>query len=199
MTNDFSPLLEVLEAIHPLPEAERVHMISKLRWQELAKGDFFLRPAKPVTQIGFLVSGLIRYFYVSGDGREFTKHFCVGGHFVSSYASLAAGTSSDYWIEALEPTRLIVFGYLDWLETLHRHPAWGVINGRVQANALILAEARERSLILDSALTRYRKLLEEYPGIEARVKQYDLASYLGITPVALSRIRGRPANGLSLK
>jgi len=192
MTNDFSPLLDVLETIHPLPDSERSYLVDRLRWIELAKGDFFLRPAKPATQIGFLVSGLIRYFYVSEDGREYTKHFCVPGHFVSSYASLAAGTSSDYWIEALEPTRLIVFGYQEWLDILHRHPAWGVINGRVQAYSLILAERRERSLILESALTRYRKLLEEFPGIEARVRQYDLASYLGITPVALSRIRGRP-------
>ena len=193
MTEDFAPLLSVLEAIHPLSDAERTHVASRLRVLDLAKGDFFLRPGRPATQIGFLVSGLIRYYYVSDEGKEYTKHFCLGGHFVSSYASLAAGTSSDYWIEALEPTRLIVFRYQDWLELLGRDPAWGVINGRVQAQALILAERRERSLILDSALTRYRDLLEEIPGIEARVKQYDLASYLGITPVALSRIRGKPA------
>jgi len=193
MTNDFQPLLDVIEAICPLPKTELAFIVDRLQWVELAKGDFFLRPARPATQIGFLVSGLIRYFYVSDEGKEFTKHFCVPGHFVSSYASLAAGTSSDYWIEALEPTRLIVFRYQDWLELLHRHTVWGVINGRLQAQALILAERRERSLILDSALTRYRNLLEEFPGVEARIKQYDLASYLGITPVALSRIRGRPA------
>jgi len=87
----------------------------------------------------------------------------------------------------------MVFGYVDWLEMLLRHTAWGVINGKVQADALMAAERRERSLILDSALTRYQNLLGEFPGIEARVRQYDLASYLGITPVALSRIRGRPA------
>jgi len=193
MNGDFTPLLEVLEAIHPLPDAEKAQLLGRLRLMDLAKGDFFLRPGRPANQIGFLVSGLIRYYYVSAEGKEYTKHFCVGGHFVSSYASLAAGTSSDYWIEALEPTRLIVFRYEDWLEMLLRHTAWGVINGKVQADALMAAERRERSLILDSALTRYQNLLGEFPGIEARVRQYDLASYLGITPVALSRIRGRPA------
>lgn len=193
MSPEFEPLLAVLEAVHPLPASEKASLASYLRLLQLEKGDFFLRPGRPATQIGFLVSGLIRYYFVSAEGKEYTKHFCLGGHFVSSYTALAAGTSSDYWIEALEPSRLIVFRYADWLTLLGRHPVWGIINGRVQAEALVLAERRERSLILDSASDRYRDLLQEFPGIETRVRQYDLASYLGITPVALSRIRGKPA------
>ncbi len=54
-----------------------------------------------------------------------------------------------------------------------------------------LAEKRERSLILEDATTRYLNLLDEFPSIENQVKQYDIASYLGITAVALSRIRGQ--------
>ena len=190
---DCLSFLDKLEAIHPLPEAERAHLAGRLQVLDLTKGDFFIRPGRPANRVGYMLSGLIRYYYAAADGKEYTKHFCLGGHFVSSYAALAAGTSSDYWIQALEPTRLISFSYADWLETLPRHPAWGVINGKFQAEALILAERRERSLILDSAVSRYRQLLADFPGIEARVKQYDLASYLGITPVALSRIRGRVA------
>ena len=189
---DAAPLRTALEAIEPLPPLEWEFLRTKLRIKHLAKGDFFLKPGFPALQIGFLVKGLIRYYYVA-DGNEFIKHFCFDGHFVSSYASLAAGTSSDYWIEALEPTDLIVFSYQDWMALLRRHPVWGVLNARVQAEALVLAEKRERSLILDSAKTRYTNLLAEVPGIEARVRQYDLARYLGITPVALSRIRGKPS------
>jgi len=192
MTNDeFAPLVRHLEAIVPLPPLEREFFLTKLRTQHLDKGEFFLRPGFPAFQVGFLLKGFIRYYYVAPDGREFIKHFCFDGHFVSSYAALAAGTSSDYWIEALEPTVLLVFSYRDWMDLLHRHPVWGIINGQVQAEALVLAEKRERSLILDSAKTRYLNLLAEVPGIESRVKQYDLANYLGITPVALSRIRGK--------
>jgi CRP-like cAMP-binding protein len=188
---DSAPLLAALETIEPVPPGEWEFLRTKLRSKHLEKGEFFLRPGFEALQIGFLVKGLIRYYYVA-DGHEFIKHFCFDGHFVSSYASLAAGTSSDYWIEALEPTDLIVFAYQDWLSLLRRHPVWGVVNARVQAEALVLAEKRERSLILDSAKTRYLNLLAEVPGIEGRVRQYDLARYLGITPVALSRIRGRP-------
>jgi len=195
---DFEPLLAALEAIHPLPEGERERLLNLLSVRRLDKGDFFIRAGHPARQIGYLVSGLIRYYYVSAEGKEYIKHFCFDGHFVSSYTSLTLGTSSDFWIEALEPTRLIVFSYQDWQQLLLRHPVWGVLNARVQAEALVLAEKRERSLLLDSAQTRYLALLDEIPGIEGRVRQYDLASYLGITPVALSRIRGRP-NRLSPK
>jgi CRP-like cAMP-binding protein len=137
------------------------------------------------------VEGLIRYYYINEDGKEFIKYFCFSGHFVTSYTSLQTGRPSHYSIEALEDSRLIVFSFSRWKALLGRHPVWGIINSQVQAEALITAEERERSLILDNAMTRYRNLLKEIPGIEKRVPQYDIANYLGITPVGLSRIRGK--------
>ncbi len=82
--------------------------------------------------------------------------------------------------------------YADWLNLVASHTVWGQISHRVQEEALLLGERRERSLILDDAKTRYLQCLADFPGIEARVKQYDIASYLGITPVALSRLGGNP-------
>lgn len=191
-SSEFAPLLETLNRIYPLPESETSRLVQRLQTKTLKKGDYFVKAGQVPLQVGYLVSGLIRYYYVGRGGKEFIKHFCFDGHFVTSHSALTAGQPSAYSIEALEDTRLTVFAYRDWLELLTRDPAWGIINGKVQSDALDLAEKRERSLLLDDAKTRYLDLLAQVPGIEARVKQYDLANYLGITPVALSRIRGRP-------
>jgi CRP-like cAMP-binding protein len=190
-TLDPSNLLTILEEIHSLPEREKSHFLSLLREMRLKKGEFFIKAGEEARLLGFLISGLIRYYYINETGKEFIKHFCFDGHFVTSYTALQTGQPSHYSIEAMEDSRLIVFSFAHWTALLTRHPVWGIINARVQADALITAEERERSLILDDALTRYESLLKEIPGIENRVPQYDIANYLGITPVALSRIRGK--------
>jgi CRP-like cAMP-binding protein len=163
----------------------------------LKKGKFFIRAGETPFSVGYLVSGFLRYFYPGHGGKEFVKHFCFDGHFVTSHNALVSGCPSEYSIEALEDCRLIVFAYGPWLELLQGHPAWGMIHAKIQSDALVLAEKRERSLLLDDATTRYLKLLDEVPGIESRVRQYDLANYLGITPVALSRLRAKPLRKLT--
>ncbi len=193
MYEQFTPLLEKMELICPIPEIEKQRFLAILKARRLGKGDFFVRAGEKNGLVGFMVSGLLRYFYVSENGKEFIKHFCLGGNFIATLSSLLTNEMSSYFIEALEETNIIVFSYQDWLKLLKTHPVWGQINGEIQNQALITAEKRERSLILDDAMTRYRELLADFPGIEGRVKLYDIANYLGITAVALSRLRGKTA------
>jgi len=74
-------------------------------------------------------------------------------------------------------------------ELYDRHPVWERI-GRIKAERLaIQKEFREKEFLLDTAETRYRRFLKEFPDLTDRIPQYYIASYLGITDVALSRIR----------
>ena len=189
----FRGLLDRLNSFVSLPDAERRRIVPMLRRRTLQAGDFFVRSGEISTTVGYMERGVLRYYYIAPDGREFIRHFCFGGHFVSSSSSVQTGTPSAYSIQAIEESLLITFSYADWISLVGTHTVWGRIGQRIQEEALILAERRERSLILDDAKTRYLQCLEEFPGIETRVKQYDIASYLGITPVALSRLRGKPS------
>jgi CRP-like cAMP-binding protein len=65
------------------------------------------------------------------------------------------------------------------------------LNCKIAESLFIKKERREATLLLDDAKTRYLNFLEEYPGLETRLKQYHIASYLGITPVSLSRVRAQ--------
>jgi CRP-like cAMP-binding protein len=88
---------------------------------------------------------------------------------------------------------MIVIKAADWFELARSHVVWGIAMQAIQSYALLLAERREAALLTLGAKDRYLQFIADYPGLEARVRQYDIASYLGITPVALSRIRGTPA------
>jgi CRP-like cAMP-binding protein len=184
-------LLATLEALHPLPAAEQAKVRALCRRRMLGPGEHFVGAGERTREVAFLERGLLRYFYLGPDGAQFTRFFCSGGGFVTSYTALLTGAPSAYAIQALEASVLLVFPFSGWLQLLEGHPAWGAINRALLDRALLEAEERERSLILDDARTRYQRFLDANPGLEARVRQYDIASYLGITPVALSRLRGR--------
>jgi CRP-like cAMP-binding protein len=188
----FLSLRARLDRLVPVPEAEWLRMVPFLKRRTLEPGQFFVRAGELSPLVGFLDSGTLRY-YTTQDGREFIRHFCFGGHFVSASATPTANEPSLYSIQALERSELITFLYADWVSLLSRHTVWGQIAQKIHEESLERNERRERSLALEDARTRYLRCLDEFPGIEARVKQYDIASYLGITPVALSRLRGQPA------
>lgn len=193
VSDDFLPLRVRLDALAPLPDAEWHRIVPVLKRRTLDSGQFFVRAGEVSGQVGYMESGTLRYYTVSAEGREFVRHFCFGGHFVSASSSPNSNEPSAYSIQALEPSQLITFAYADWISLLSRHTVWGQIAQKVHEESLERNERRERSLALEDAKTRYLRCLEEFPGIETRVKQYDIASYLGITPVALSRLRGQPA------
>lgn len=196
MKPQFDILIRRLEAIHPLPPNGRDQIAALLRMQCLFKGDYFVRAGETPSRVGYMVKGWLRYFYVDAEGGEFVRYFCSGGNFVSSLSALIRNEPSAFSIQALEDAELVVFTYKNWLSLLETDPAWGVIHTTILNQALERAEERERSLILDDAARRYRRFLEEFPDAEEHVRQYDIASYLGISPVTLSRIRasGVPAN-----
>lgn len=187
------PLIDRLNQLTPFPDTEIARILPLLTPRTIEKGDFFVRAGDVSQAIGFMASGLLRYYYISRDGREIIRYFCQGNSFVSSYTSILTGLPSRYAIQAVERTELIVIKAADWFSLMRSHAAWGIAMQAVQSYALLLAERREAALLTLDAKDRYLQFLEDYPGLEARVRQYDIASYLGITPVALSRIRGTPA------
>jgi CRP-like cAMP-binding protein len=165
---------------------------------DLGANEFLVRAGEASRFAYFLAEGWIKYFHVDEEGREYIRYFCRGGHFVASYSALVGGRPSAYSIRTISPARLLRFPWEAWRNLAERNPSCGDLQARLLNDALIRSEERERSLILDGAGERYSALLEEFPGIEENVRQYDIAAFLGITPIALSRLRGRKATARRL-
>ena len=182
-------LLSALKAISDLPETEERKLRSIVYEQKLSKGEVFIHDGTVPQKFGFVVKGLFRYYYINGRGSEFTKGFFPENTFITSYSAMTDGTPSYYTIEALEDAVIFVFEYSKWKVLYNSHPCWREFLLALLEKGFRKKETRERELLLLSAEERYCSFRKEGPALEKRIKQHLIASYLGITPVALSRIR----------
>lgn len=160
-------------------------------YREIPKQQYWIQEGKMETEIGLVLEGSLRHYYTK-DGEEKTTYFYFENHFVGSYISSLTASPSQLTIEALTPCRLLVFSYKQ-LQTLYEQSkAWERF-GRLLAEYLAIGlEERMVSLLTLSPEERYLQLLQgnKHKIIE-RIPQHYIASYLGITPVSLSRIRNR--------
>jgi CRP-like cAMP-binding protein len=182
-------LLTVISAIADLPPEQLRKFEAMLVEQHLVKGEHFVSAGSTPQKFAFVNTGLFRYFYANEKGKDFTKGFFPENTFISSYSAMITQTGSHYTIEALEDSHIFVIDFLQWQKLYNEHPGWSKILIAMLQKGFMKKERRERELLLDDAETRYKSFLKEYPLLQNRIKQHQIASYLGITPVALSRIR----------
>ncbi|AGA78315.1 Crp/Fnr family transcriptional regulator [Echinicola vietnamensis] len=161
--------------------------ISQIR--RFSSGEHWIREGQVPRSFGFVEKGLFRIYYADAEGNEVTKGFFQEGSFPTAYTALQTGSPSFFSIQALEGAQLVTIDYARWLEMYRADPVWKDFLIVMLTKGYMKKEKRERELLQLSAAERYRGFLTEYPGLESRIKQHFIASYLGITPVALSRIR----------
>lgn len=187
-------LMKIRKVIAPLssvPSDQWEQFSAILRERHIEKNDYFIRAGQVPPEFGFVASGLMRLYYLTEEGNEFTKAFCLENSFVTSYSALLLNKPSGLFIQALENTVLLVGDFDEFRKLYNKHICWQELGRKIAENLFIKKEERESPLLLDSAEIRYTKFLKEYPLLDKRIPQYHIASYLGITPVALSRIRAR--------
>ena len=172
-----------------IPQGEWEAFIQHLSERTFEKDDFLVSAGEVANNFYFIASGLVRFFYSTEDGKEFNKHFAMENGYAGSFQSLVLGEPCGFFIQALERTETIVLPNQVLNESYDRHPCWERIGRRNAENLALFKEMREKEFLLDSLETRYRRFLKEYPGLVDRIPQYHIASYLGVTDVALSRIR----------
>lgn len=172
-----------------IPDKEWAYFSARLRQRNFDAEELLIRAGEPVTEFYFIVKGLVRYFYLTQDGKEFNKLFAVNNDFVGSFSYKIPNEPCPFSAQALEQTETVVLPVKIIEKAYNRHPAWERV-GRLHAEKMALTkELREKDFLLYTAETRYRQFMKENPELARRIPQYHIASYLGITDVALSRIR----------
>ena len=181
--------IHTIKSYTDLPYEEEEKILRVLREKTLKKGAVFIKEGQIPRKFGFVIKGLFRYYYINDKGNECTKGFFPESTFLSSYSAMIQNRASYFTIEALEDSICWVIDYHQW-QTLYRgHPCWSHLLVKLLEHAFCMKETRERELLLFDAEKRYKLFLQNYPGLTERVKQHIIASYLRITPVALSRLR----------
>lgn len=134
--------------------------------------------------------GAVRLWF-NNDGREVTLQFFFEKQGVASVESFMRGTPSLFSIETIEPTTVQVYKKADLLRLMAANPSLKEELNQLIIGRLIHYTHLFLSRIKDTPQERYAQLVKEHPEVVGRVAQHYIASYLGITPVSLSRIRGR--------
>ncbi len=157
--------------------------------KSIAASDYFIRAGETPHKIAFVKTGLFRYVYTNSKGDEFTKAIMPENNFISSYSAMVLNKPSYFSIEALENSQLVVINWCDFEQLKEKDVFWLKFLMKFIEKGYIVKEKRERDLLLLDAETRYKNFLTEFPGLDQRIKQTIIASYLGIKPETLSRIR----------
>lgn len=177
----------------PLPEWQE--FAATVRRRELAAGDTLFHADVPWPWLAVVTRGLFKLVYLRADGGERIRSFIAEGGFFASLAGLVPGGRTTFAAVAMGDASVEQLSYEQLRAFGDRHVAWQrALRVGIEFYGA-RKEKRERELLTLTPEERYRLFLAEEPGLAARVPQKDLALYLGITPVALSRIRGRIARG----
>lgn len=181
---------EYFEQTATLTDQEWQFFASRLVRREFPGKHCLLRQGQVENHLSFVEKGLIR-FYIPKEEQDLTFAFAFDKGFVSAYDSFLTRAPSVYNLQTLAPTTLWQLSYND-LQAIYRETGIGNLIGRQASEELFLKKARrELSLLNETAEERYLKLFSEQPQLLAQIPLKYIASYIGITPQALSRIRKR--------
>jgi CRP-like cAMP-binding protein len=155
----------------------------------IAKGDVWVKQGTVCDQVAFVQRGKLRAFYVDETGNEVTCYFVTHDNFISSFTSFLTNTPTHENISAIEDSTLMIISKQDLERLSEEVPLMHVWRRIVAENLFIVMEKRIAMLQSQSASERYEKMLEENPDIVLSVPLQYTASFLGITPQHLSRLR----------
>lgn len=182
-------LYKYLISISPL-QTETWNLIKELFVEtSLKKGDYFIKEGLTAKSIGFLKNGVIRAFYRDREGSEYNKHFFISNNLVGGYSSLVTQMPNKIHLQALTDCQLLTANYNELIVLYEDHQDFERFGRKLAEMFFVHKEEREVNIVMLDADKRYLIFQNQFPDLEQLIPQYHIASYLGITPTQLSRIR----------
>ena len=179
---------EFYERIIKLQESEWGFISSHFYKKVFVKNEIITKQGETENYLSFIETGIVR-FYIPDNENELTFNFSFNKEFTCAYDSFLTQTPSEYELQALSETVVWQISYSD-LQKVYKETKVGNYLGRFAAEKLFLTKSkRELSLLKDNAKERYLNLFHEQPDILKFIPLKYIASYIGITPQGLSRIR----------
>jgi CRP-like cAMP-binding protein len=179
-----------VETYAPISANAREAWESILRPRTIEKDEYFVREGNKTSSVAFVNEGLFSKFHASESGDTIIKRFFFENYFVASTSAMLSAAPSLFSIKALEKSSVLEYNFNEFkkLTATYRDIASFYIR-YMELHWIIEKEPLEISLRYDTAKVKYSDFLQTYPTLESRLRQHEIASYLGITPTQLSRIR----------
>jgi len=160
----------------------------------LHKGECLVHQGEHSSKVFFLNKGLLRYYSLSDNGKEYTQTLAKAPRMVGSTRAMVSEQPSLFSIEALEPCLAISFSWKSFYQQMSQDLAFMQAYAKFMESIFISKEMKEHRMASHSATQRYLDFCCDFPELQRSLPQQQIASYIGITPVALSRIRTKLKN-----
>ena len=173
-----------------LTDQEETLISENFTLKQYEKGDLLIREGQLCKNLQFVVSGIYRVYKVE-DGKEISVYFNYKKRnpFVASFVSLLTGNPSKENLECIEPGELLSIPYEKWKNLYKTCSALNTFGRKMAEFNYVLAMERIEALQYHNATERYIDFLKTYPNLLNIVPHHYIASYLGVTPESMSRIR----------
>ncbi|MCE3225743.1 MAG: putative transcriptional regulator, Crp/Fnr family [Bacteroidetes bacterium] len=183
-------LLKYFNQIMPLTEEEAHAIAETTTIKTFKKGTILLREGQISAEAYFVLDGCVRQFYLV-NGEERTNNFFTEEQWVVSIKSFSENIPSDHFLECCIESTLVV-GNREKEEGLYRRfPKFETISRKVMEKVFADQQAIMATHHTDTPEERYLRLLKSRPDLFQKIPQYQIASYIGVKPESLSRIRKR--------
>jgi CRP-like cAMP-binding protein len=183
-------LLEYFSRIMPLSEEEITAIVETMNVTDYKKGTVLLKEGQISTEVYFVLEGCVRQYYLI-DGAEKTNNFFTDEQWVISMNSFSQHAPSTHYLDCCMDSSLVV-GNREKEESLYkRFPKFETISRKVMEKVFAAQQEIMASYTTDNPEQRYLKLLKSRPDLFQKIPQYQIASYVGVKPESLSRIRKR--------
>lgn len=187
---DFDLLVKVCSPLVQLNDQEWERFKSAFSSRKVNKKTLIVKAGQICNEIYFVNKGLLRLYY-DKDDLEITAFIFKEGLFATSYDSFLKQSPGIQNLEAIEDADLLVLTFEELNKLYDEIPAMHIFTRKMAEQRFINAQSILSSFILDSPEARYYKFEKEHPDLLLRVPHHLIASFLGITPVSMSRIRAR--------
>tara|TARA_B110000503_G_scaffold40448_1_gene66431 strand:- start:6045 stop:6614 length:570 start_codon:yes stop_codon:yes gene_type:complete len=182
-------LVFFLNSISDLSEQNVALIASFFVADQLKKGDYFVREGVYANDIAFLQRGAVRAFYTNKNGKEYNKTFFVAPAIIGSYVSLISKEKNSLPQQALSDCIIWRMKYHELERLSDNNYELERLRRCIAERFFVGNEKKQLEMALMDATERYLIFKEEHPGLKDLIPQYHIASYLGISPTQLSRIR----------
>lgn len=157
--------------------------------KKVAKNELLLSEGEICMDTFFVEKGLLRMYSLDRNGKEHIIQFAPENWLISDRSSLNFNQKSKYYIDAVEDSEVFLLNKYFFTSMVEKFPQTAENNDMLLQKHIRNLQNRVNSLLTDTAEERYMTFIKMYPDILLRVPQWMVASYLGITPESLSRVR----------
>jgi CRP-like cAMP-binding protein len=184
-------LSNYLAKIPSLDDSERRLLAAEIPVRDVPKGSILLRAGEAPRSCYFVLRGCVRKYAIDEEGTETSVDFFTEEQAVLIFQSQAEGRPSEFFLSCLEDSLLMVGDLKALPSTFARHPKLAAITREMMEGDFVRTQESFAAFKAMSPEERYRRLIDARPELLGRIPHYMLASYIGVTPESMSRIRKR--------